>query len=60
MKTIEAIHSALSLPMDRGLKQDRGGGMNGFRMGAGDGEDEEGGEFVEEEVIDDMFPPERV
>ncbi|CAL1531559.1 unnamed protein product [Lymnaea stagnalis] len=51
MKTIEAIHRALSLPMDRGLKSER---MNGFRMGAGDNEDDIG-EFVEEEVIDDSY-----
>ncbi|XP_059152845.1 intraflagellar transport protein 140 homolog [Physella acuta] len=51
MKTIEAIHKALSLPLDRSLKSDR---MNGMRMGGGDN-DEETSEFVEEEVIDDMY-----
>ncbi|KAK7004477.1 intraflagellar transport protein 140 [Biomphalaria glabrata] len=51
MKTIEAIHSALALPMDRSLKSDR---LNGFRVGGGD-HDEDLSEFVEEEIIDDSY-----
>ncbi|KAH9494870.1 hypothetical protein Btru_015870 [Bulinus truncatus] len=51
MKTIEAIHSALSLPMDRTLKTER---TNGLRIGGGDNE-EDLAEFVEEEVIDDSY-----
>ena len=55
-KTVEAIFQALALPMDRSYSskaQDRG--INGgFRVGGGDGEaDEEHGEFIEEEVIED-------
>ncbi|BFZ17235.1 hypothetical protein BsWGS_20274 [Bradybaena similaris] len=51
LATVEAIHSALSLPMDKTVKNDH---INGFRMGGGDNEGEPG-EFVEEEVIEDMY-----
>ncbi|GFS01827.1 intraflagellar transport protein 140 homolog [Elysia marginata] len=55
-KTIEAIFQALALPMDRsyGTKSQDRGFTGGFRVGGGDGEgDEEHGEFIEEEVIED-------
>ena len=52
MRTIEAIHKALALPMDKIAVPHR---MNGFRAGGGGENEEEEGEFVEEEVIDDMY-----
>ena len=52
MKTIEAIHRALDIPLS---SKAAGSRLNGFSPGGGDEEEE--GEFVEEEVIDDMYPP---
>lgn len=49
MKTIEAVHRALDIPLKDRPVDNR---INGFSRGGGD---EEEGEFVEEEVIDDMF-----
>ena len=47
MKTIEAIYGALDIPL-RGISN---GPVNGITMGGGDEED---GEEVEEDVIDDF------
>ncbi|XP_076446737.1 intraflagellar transport protein 140 homolog [Babylonia areolata] len=52
MKTIEAVHRALDIPLSNKATDNR---LNGFSAGGG-GDEEEEGEFVEEEVIDDMFP----
>ena len=52
MKTIEAVHRALDIPLS---SKAAGSRLNGFSPGGGDEEEE--GEFVEEEVIDDMYPP---
>ena len=52
MKTIEAVHRALDLPISNKATDNR---LNGFSRGGGEEEEEEG-EFVEEEVIDEMFP----
>ncbi|KAK7111421.1 intraflagellar transport protein 140 homolog [Littorina saxatilis] len=54
VKTIEAVHRALDIPYTNKATDNR---LNGFNRGGGEPEDEEGGEFVEEEVIDDMYPP---
>lgn len=54
MKTIEAVHRALDIPFTNRATDNR---INGFsRTGGGLNENEEdGGEFVEEEVIDDAY-----
>ncbi|KAK3579473.1 hypothetical protein CHS0354_028282 [Potamilus streckersoni] len=53
MKTIEAIHRALDLPLSRTITSAK---MNGFRGGRGDtAPQEEDGEVVEEEVLDTMM-----
>lgn len=49
MKTIKAIHQALNIPMKNYGSSNR---INGFNR---EGEDEEEGGFVEEEVIDDVY-----
>ncbi len=48
MKTIQAVHKALDIPLK---DQERNG--NGFRLG-GQGEEEEDGVEMEEEVLEDL------
>ncbi|XP_072167641.1 intraflagellar transport protein 140 homolog [Diadema setosum] len=51
MKTIEAVHRALEIPLGRGMGADKQGGIT---LGGGRGaEEEEDGEEVEEEVQED-------
>ena len=49
IKTIEAIHHALNIPMKETTRP-----LNGFGGGRED-EDEEGEEEVEEDVVDEIF-----
>ena len=48
MRTIEAVHRALNIQLPRGLNQDKVNGVGGSP-------EEEEGEEVEEDVIDDMY-----
>ena len=48
IKTIEAIHQALNIPMKETTRP-----LNGF--GGGQEDEEEGEEVVEEDVVDEIF-----
>ena len=54
IKLIEAIHTALNIPLSRTITAST---MNGFhtKNTANEEEEEEEGEFVEEDVIDEMY-----
>ncbi|XP_041362442.1 intraflagellar transport protein 140 homolog [Gigantopelta aegis] len=52
LKTIEEIHNALNIPLSRTINSST---MNGFHTKNTENEEEEEGEFVEEDVIDEMY-----
>ena len=49
MKTVEAVHKALDIPLGKTIMSNKMNGMNGMN---GVMQDEEEGEIVEEEVAD--------